>query len=291
MQLSYNHLYYFYVAAIEGTVAAAAARLGVTQPTVSEQLRSLERALGNELFERTQAGLKLTDAGRMAFELTSRMFRFGERLVDLFAPRELDAPRMLRIGASHGVARSMTTDFLLPLLALDGCVPSLRTSDTVELLRDLRGGLLDLVLCESEPAEPMLRGLDMAVLDRIALVAIAPRDLEPTADWHDVQLLQYRAGSPLRLDVEAFLDHNGFKPRIAAEADDALVLLELAARGGYVAIVPRALAAGPLEAGRIKLLATVEPSNIAVHALYQDAMASGVARRAVDALLAHARAE
>ena len=36
MQLNYNHLYYFHVAAIEGTVAAAAVRLGVTAATVSE---------------------------------------------------------------------------------------------------------------------------------------------------------------------------------------------------------------------------------------------------------------
>lgn len=50
--LNYNHLYYFHVAALEGSVAAAAVRLGVTQPTVSEQVRALERALEVSLFER-----------------------------------------------------------------------------------------------------------------------------------------------------------------------------------------------------------------------------------------------
>jgi len=67
MALNYNHLYYFHVAALEGSVAAAAQRLGVTAATVSEQLRTLERALAHDLFERTQSGLKLTDAGRLAF--------------------------------------------------------------------------------------------------------------------------------------------------------------------------------------------------------------------------------
>jgi len=50
--LNYNHLHYFHVAALEGSVAGAAVKLGVTQPTVSEQVRSLERALGVSLFER-----------------------------------------------------------------------------------------------------------------------------------------------------------------------------------------------------------------------------------------------
>mgnify|MGYP001043149089 CR=1 FL=1 len=49
--LNYNHLYYFHVAAIEGSVAGAAERLGVTAATVSEQVRALERALGKKLFE------------------------------------------------------------------------------------------------------------------------------------------------------------------------------------------------------------------------------------------------
>ena len=80
--LNYNHLHYFHVAAVEGTVAGAAGRLGVTQPTVSEQVRALERTLGVALFERTATGLRLTDAGRLAYEHTSVMFRAGERLVE-----------------------------------------------------------------------------------------------------------------------------------------------------------------------------------------------------------------
>ena len=43
--LNYNHLYYFHVAASEGSLSAAAAKLGVKPSTVSEQLRALERAL------------------------------------------------------------------------------------------------------------------------------------------------------------------------------------------------------------------------------------------------------
>lgn len=56
--------YYFHAAAMEGTVTAAAQSLGVTTATVSEQLRALERALGKELFERTQTGLKRLSGSR-----------------------------------------------------------------------------------------------------------------------------------------------------------------------------------------------------------------------------------
>src|ERR1043165_3788459 len=96
--LNYNHLHYFHVAATEGSVAAAAERLGVSQPTVSEQVRALQRSLKVSLFERSATGLKLTGAGRLAFEQTSVMFRAGERLVESLGHDNQAVPRSLRIG-------------------------------------------------------------------------------------------------------------------------------------------------------------------------------------------------
>ena len=127
--LNYNHLHYFHVAATEGSVAGAAERLGVTQPTVSEQVRSLERSLKVNLFERSAQGLKLTDAGRLAYEQTSVMFRAGERLVESLSSDEKAVPTTLRIGISNAVTRTTTMDFLLSLLALRDCLPSIRAGE------------------------------------------------------------------------------------------------------------------------------------------------------------------
>jgi DNA-binding transcriptional LysR family regulator len=50
--LNYHHLYYFWLVAREGTIARAASLLHLTQPTVSGQLRQLERHLKAKLLER-----------------------------------------------------------------------------------------------------------------------------------------------------------------------------------------------------------------------------------------------
>jgi len=114
--MNYNHLHYFHVVASEGTIAAAV-----------EQIRALEKMLRVSLFERTSGGLKLTEAGRYAFEHTSVMFRAGERLIESLSQTLSDVPRTLRVGVSAAVARSVTIDFLMPLLALDDCVPTITT--------------------------------------------------------------------------------------------------------------------------------------------------------------------
>jgi LysR family transcriptional regulator, transcriptional activator of nhaA len=282
--LNYNHLHYFHVAATEGSVAAAAERLGVTQPTVSEQVRALERALMVSLFERSASGLKLTEAGKLAYEQTSVMFRAGERLVESLGRSAPAVPRTLRIGISNAVTRTTTTDFLLPVLAIEECVPSIRTGEATELVRDLRGNELDLVLCESEPPEATRRGLEMSQLERTLLLAVTTPSFEPGPEWRDAGLIHYRATSSFRWDVEAYLELNNLHPRIAAEADDPTFLVEAAARGGYIAVVPKSCARDALAAGRLKEIARVESAQAGVYALYQDGTTAELARRAVKLL-------
>jgi LysR family transcriptional activator of nhaA len=288
--LNYNHLHYFHVAAVEGTVAAAAQRLGVTQPTVSEQIKALERTLGVMLFERTPTGLKLTEAGRLAFEHTSVMFRAGERLVETLGYAPVDLPRTLRVGIGSSIARTTAIDFFLPLLAIERCVPSISSADSVELLRATRERELDLVLTETEPPDAARQGLVTAHLDRISLVAIAPPALAPAADWRDVGLVHYRPSSAYRWEVEAFLERRSLRPHVVAEADDALFLLEAAARGGYVAFVSRSIARDAIAAGRVKRLEQIETERLGIYAVYQDGTSADLARRAVDVLVAHVQA-
>lgn len=288
--LNYNHLYYFHVAATEGSLSAAAAKLGVKQSTVSEQLRTLERTLNRTLFERTGAGLRLTAAGQLAYEHTTVVFRAGDRLLQALDDRPGPAPRVLRAGVSTAVSRTTSTDFLLPLFALDDCMPTITTGDTLDLVRNLRGNELDLVLSETEPPDAAAQGLQQAEIDQIPLLAIAPADADPGPDWRDTGLVQYRPSSSFRWEVEAFLERRGLKPRIVGEADDPFLLVEAAARGGYIAVVPRSVARDALAAGRIRVLAQVEIAQARVHALYQDGTAAELARRAVEKLIEMARA-
>jgi LysR family transcriptional activator of nhaA len=288
--LNYNHLYYFHVAASETSLSAAATKLGVKQSTVSEQLRTLERALHQRLFDRTAGGMRLTPAGEIAYEHTTRMFRAGDRLLQALGRDEAPTPRSLRVGISGAVARATSTDFLLPLFALDDCMPTISTSETLDLLRDLRANELDLVLCETEPTEATVPGLRRAVIEHIPLLAIAAADLDPGPDWQDTGLVQYRSSSTFHFEIKAFLERRGLKPRIVGEADDPFLLVEAAARGGYVVIVPRSVARDALVAGRVRILAQIESAHAGVHALYQDGTAAELAQRAIEKLIATAQA-
>ena len=287
--LNYNHLYYFHVAATEGSLAAAATKLGVKQSTISEQLRSLERALQETLLERSSGGLRLTKAGQVAYQHPTAMFRESDRLEQSLNPDQEAPPQSLRVGTSSAVARATSADFLLPLFAIDDCMPTITTGETIDLLRQLRANDLDLVLCESEPPEATVEGLRRVPVDHIPLVAIAAVTSDPGHDWQDIGLIQYRSSSTFHLEVEAFLEERGLRPRIVGEADDPFLLVEAAARGGYVVIVPRSVARDAITAGRVRVLAQIDSARAAVHAVYQDGTIAELARHAIEKLIERAR--
>lgn len=287
--LNYNHLHYFHMVASEGSLAAAAQKLGVTQPTVSEQVRVLERSLRVRLFDRDGGRLVLTDAGRLAFEQTTVMFRAGERLVESLCEDNARIPRSLRVGVSMAVSRSTSTDFLMPLFAIDSCIPSIRSGDSPDLVRSLREGELDLALVEGEPPAATKMGLATALIDSTRLVAVGPPGATPQADWQELGLLHYRPSSTFRWEVENYLEKQSLRPRIVGEADDPTFLLESAIRGGYVAVVPRSIVRDALRAKRVEVIADIEASHAGVHAVFEDGESSQLARRAVEVLIEHVR--
>lgn len=87
-----------------GSMSAAAERLGVTQPAISQALRALEKAIGQELFDRTMRPPVLTLAGHAVLHHAAEMIEHMHALEGMMrSPGDSRLP-MLRIGMADSFA-------------------------------------------------------------------------------------------------------------------------------------------------------------------------------------------
>src|SRR5262245_25910458 len=80
--LNYHHLLSSGLVAREGRLAGACRELRLAPSTVSGQIRSLERELGERLFARSGRRLVLTDVGRVVYRYADEIFSLGRELRD-----------------------------------------------------------------------------------------------------------------------------------------------------------------------------------------------------------------
>jgi len=114
--LNYHHLYYFWLVAKEGSVVAACERLHLAQPTVSTQIKQLEKSLATQLFERSGRRLTLTEIGRTVFRYADEIFTLGEELVSTVRDNEYRPRSRLMVGVTDVLSKLMTVRILGPVL-------------------------------------------------------------------------------------------------------------------------------------------------------------------------------
>ena len=113
--LNYHHLLYFWTVAREGGVSKAAARLRLSQPTISAQIRLLEEAVGSRLFERQGRRRVMTDMGRTDYRYADEIFGIGRELKETLRGQAPGRPLQLMVGVANAVPIQ-----IIELCAADG---------------------------------------------------------------------------------------------------------------------------------------------------------------------------
>jgi len=148
--VNYNHLYYFWMVAREGGVVRASEELMVSQPTISNQLRELEAAIGQKLFERAGRGLRLTEAGRIAFNYANEIFSLGQEMLDALEHRSAGPVLRLAVGLLDVIPKPVAHRLLMPALKLPEPLRLICREDKADrLLADLAARRTELVLSDS----------------------------------------------------------------------------------------------------------------------------------------------
>lgn len=291
--LNYHHLRYFWVVAREGSIAKASRLLHTSQPAISTQLRLLDRALGERLFQKQGRGLVLTETGRLVQGYAEQIFGLGRELLDSVRDRPTGSPLRVQIGVCDVVPKDLTFRLLEPLLHGPERARVVVHEDRADrLLTDLAVFDLDLVIADGPIAAGTkvkafhhpLGDSAIGVFGRSDRVK-ALRGTFPEALAERPFVLPLPA-SELRREFDAWQRNVGLVIDVVAEVEDDALARSLAAAGHAFMLAPTVLAADLRRTCNLRQIAEVP----GVRARY---VAVSVARRvsnpAVARLLAAAR--
>lgn len=236
--LNYHHLRYFWTVARTGTVRLAAEELGVSQPSISAQLKLLEESLGEQLFHRSGRRLVLTEAGQLALTYADEIFSAGRELLNAIGQGSGSRALRLNVGMTDSLSKLIAFEILKPAFhhARSTHVVS-RQGELAVLINQLQAHRLDLVLAD-EPATTSLKTKTYNhLLGRSGVTFCAVPELATELRKNFPQSLH---GAPavlpsenmgMRWTLEAWFDKQGVRPRLVGEFEDS-TLMEVAASGG-----------------------------------------------------------
>lgn len=254
-RLNYHHLHAFWAVAKEGHLTRAAERLHVSPSALSTQIKLLEDALGQPLFERqARRALRLTEAGGLALGYADAIFASGTELVSVLREGRQAKAQVLRIGAVATLSRNFQENFLAPLLGRDDVALVLQSGALEDLLTRLRVHTLDLVLSnrrvQGSTDQPWRsRRIAQQPVSLVGRPGPRGRRFSFPADLAHVPLLLPGRDSDIRAGFDLLCEQLGLRYTLKAEVDDMALLRLLARDAGGVALVPSVVVRDELRSG------------------------------------------
>lgn len=240
--ISLRHVEIFHAVMASGGATQAAALLRTSQPTISRELKDLERVLGFPLFERKGRHLLPTGAALSLHNEVRRSFVGLEEIT-----RAAEAIRTNSTAQLSVACLPTYSTTLLPVACRDFLRdhPSIRLSvhslDQASIAIGLSSRRYDLGITE---IDPRLEGMAMRVVDLGEELCVVPKDhalaskrvLDPQ-DFEGLDFIYFSAEDAYRRKIDAIFQDYGVRRKLRLEATTAASVCALVAQGLGVSIV------------------------------------------------------
>jgi DNA-binding transcriptional LysR family regulator len=242
-----RQLSHFLAVAEERHFTRAAARVHLTQSSLSSSVRALERELGSDLFVRSTRQVELTEAGRALLPAARRTVGAAEDGRDAVAGVRGLVRGHLAIGAIQSLG---SVDFLGLLARFHRSHPAVTLRihhvGAPELVRRTADGEVDLALVDLPlgPQGNRVRAHTLATETlQLAVAADDPaarRRRIRLGDLAEREFIEYRSDSALRASIDRACHEVGLHRHIVCEVDALPDLVELVTLGIGVSLLPPA---------------------------------------------------
>ncbi|MDY0164917.1 MAG: transcriptional activator NhaR [Thermoguttaceae bacterium] len=272
--LNFHHLRYFWTVAREGSIRRACEKLLVSQPTVSTQMRQLEKSLGEKLFARVGRNLVLTDAGRTVYRYADEIFALGQQIPDAIRGKSSLHELKLVVGVADVLSKLIAYRLLEPALRLSEPVYFIcRDGRAEDLLADLAVHRLDLVLSDA-PVTPtihvrafnhLLGECGISICGTAVLAKRYRRNFPQSLDG--APMLLPAENTTLRQVLEQWFHAEAIRPAAVAEFEDSSLLKVFGQAGLGLFPVPTAIEDEVQRQYRVRIAGRIESARTQFYAI------------------------
>ena len=241
--INWNQVYCFYEVARKLSMKEAGQLLGVSTPTVSEQIKRLEDLIGITLFHRYPRRIELTDDGAALFVSAKEIFDAGGRFLDTVSTDPIGG-YAVRVGIQETINAGVGIEFVnqyWDLFAPFGTVNTVRELMPEGLFTNLIRGRYDWGISCELPQSPRLKS--RVVSEAELVFCCSPRILDKFKHKEDILRSIPIARSTWDTDFNSLIDdafrEAGIFPDEIIESDHHQFIIGLAQRGRCVATFPK----------------------------------------------------
>ncbi len=235
------HIRQFLAVVDSGSFTQAAARVRITQPTLSVGIAELEKEVGARLFIRDRKHVRITEAGARLLPI-ARQLEQGFRAAEALSKATEDHWPQIRLGQLQSVAGAMAQSFMQVLAP--HYEPELVEGSQHEIRTMLSSGRIDVALTLLRPEDIDAGALPLRTEPYVMLVptghALAGEvNVPPDAFAADVMIAR-RSCERLQ-DTSRFFTRNGVRPRFALRSDNDDLCIRMVAAGLGITTAPLSL--------------------------------------------------
>lgn len=229
--LNYNHLYYFYVVATEGSITKASKRLNLTPQTISGQITNFEAQIGVNLFERKGKTLSLSEMGFLIYSYAEEIFQLGDEVKNILKRKQPSLWHTFTVGITDVIPKVLAHELLSPVLKMSESVRLICVEgDQDHLLADLSVNKIDCILTD----QPLPQGSHVKAYNHLLIESgftfFAADSLLKNSqesfpkNLSDLPWLIQSKKSAVRTHLSSWLEKQNIVPNIVAEFDDSALM-------------------------------------------------------------------
>lgn len=271
--LNYNQLFNYYMVAKSGSLKTAALNLGITQSTLSEQMKNLESHVGQKLFTRAGRSLSLNAFGRRLFNKIEPFYSEAPQFIESVMADNFSPTNSVEIGITTTISKIFAFEILRPVFRKTGTFIRVTESTADSLLMDFKEQNIDVFITHERLSRSLVKRLKTVSLKRPQLVLVGGLKYEHLVSTFPKGLsghpfFLFTVRSQLRWEIEKFFKTKDISPTIKGEVDDPELLKAAVMDNLGLAVLPEHSIAAELSNKSLIKIGVLPTTDLQIFAHY-----------------------